>query len=487
MTTTMVPRASTARRGVDRRSHASSLSRSRAAVVASRPVPRARAAAACGRSPRRRARARAAARDDRLDAVEGEDGDGDDVDARPSSIPRNEGVRDGAWARADAAAVVESIRDAEATASRASRVVDGESFALLGLTSEELKRFAVDRGMRGFRGKQMADHLYAGDGASARDVDDFTTLSKADRRALVDANVRVGRSRLHHVAQANDGTAKLLLRLDDDRVVETVGIPADERGKRRLTACVSSQVGCPMRCTFCATGKGGFARNLAPHEIVDQVLALEAHFGQRVSNVVFMGMGEPLLNVPNVLKAHEAMNREIGIGARHITISTVGVRGAIEKLARAQLQSVLAVSLHAPNQALRETIIPSAKVYPMEDLLQDCEQYFVATGRRVTFEYTLLGGVNDSVEDAKELGRLLYARNLASHVNLIPYNPVDDADFKRPSRATVYAFRDALESCKVPASIRQTRGLEAAAACGMLRNQFQKDAIGGGDATPATT
>ena len=200
-----------------------------------------------------------------------------------------------------------------------------------------------------------------------------------------------------------------------------------------------------MRCTFCATGKGGFARNLAPHEIVDQVLALEEYFGQRVSNVVFMGMGEPLLNVPNVLKAHEALNKEIGIGARHITISTVGVRGSIEKLAHAQLQSVLAVSLHAPNQELRETIIPSAKVYPMEDLLQDCEQYFVATGRRVTFEYTLLGGINDQPEHAKELGRLLYARNLASHVNLIPYNPVDDSDYQRPSRATVYAFRDILE------------------------------------------
>ena len=161
-----------------------------------------------------------------------------------------------------------------------------------------------------------------------------------------------------------------------------------------------------MRCTFCATGKGGFARNLAPHEIVDQVLALEAHFGQRVSNVVFMGMGEPLLNVPNVLKAHEAMNREIGIGARHITISTVGVRGAIEK-PRTRNCNGAAVSLHAPNQALRETIIPSAKVYPMEDLLQDCEQYFVATGRRVTFEYTLLGGVNDSVEDAGRVGTVI--------------------------------------------------------------------------------
>ena len=401
----------------------------------------------------------------------------EDAPDAPTAVPRNEGVRDGPWARADARAVVESIADAEETARRAAAARGVGGVALLGLTKAELERFAVERGMPKFRGKQIADHLYAANGASAKTVEDFTTLSKALRAELSRDGVRVGRSRVHHVAAATDGTAKLLLRLDDDRVVETVGIPATENGKNRLTACVSSQVGCPMRCTFCATGKGGFARNLAPYEIVDQVLSLEEYFGQRVTNVVFMGMGEPLLNVPNVLKAHETLNKEIGIGARHITISTVGVRGSIEKLARAQLQSVLAVSLHAPNQALRETIIPSAKVYPMEDLLQDCEQYFVATGRRVTFEYTLLGGVNDQPEHAKELGRLLYARNLASHVNLIPYNPVDDADFKRPSRATVYAFRDMLEQERVPASIRQTRGLEAAAACGMLRNAYQKDAI----------
>ena len=269
-----------------------------------------------------------------------------------------------------------------------------------------------------------------------------------------------------------------MLRLADDRVVETVGIPATENGKHRLTACVSSQVGCPMRCTFCATGKGGFARNLAPHEIVDQVVSLEEHFGTRVTNVVFMGMGEPLLNVPNVLRAHDALNREVGIGARHITISTVGVRGSLERLAAARLQSTLAVSLHAPDQTLRESLIPSAKAYPLNDLLDDCEQYFVATGRRVTFEYTLLAGVNDSPRHAEALARLLYTKKLASHVNLIPYNAVDDAEqYQRPPRAAVHEFRDILEEMNVPASIRQTRGLEAAAACGQLRNAFQKDPI----------
>ena len=422
-------------------------------------------------------RTRASAGDD--------DDDGVDVPFEPSYVPRAPGVRDGAWAKVDADAVVASIRDADATARNAGKVIDGEPFSLLGLTSSELKQFAIDRGLPAFRGKQIADHLYAGGGASARSVDDFTTLSKKVREELKAQNVQVGRATLHHVAESTDGTTKLLLRLSDNRVVETVGIPAKEYGKSRLTCCVSSQVGCPMRCTFCATGKGGFARNLAPHEIVDQVLAIEAHFGERVSNVVFMGMGEPLLNVPNVLKAHKALNEEIGIGARHITISTVGVRGSIEKLAHAQLQSVLAVSLHAPNQALRETIIPSAKVYPMEDLLRDCEQYFIATGRRVTFEYTLLGGVNDQPEHAKELGRLLYARNLASHVNLIPYNPVDESDFKRPTRATITEFKDILEGLNVPASVRVTKGLDAAAACGQLRNEFQKNAIEG-DLKPAT-
>jgi len=314
-----------------------------------------------------------------------------------------------------------------------------------------------------------------------RTIDDLTALPKTVRDSLKERNVQIGRSEVHTVAAATDGTVKLLLRLHDDRVVETVGIPATENGKNRLTACVSSQVGCPMRCVFCATGKGGFARNLAAHEIVDQVVALEEHFGTRVTNVVFMGMGEPLLNVPNVLRAHDALNKEVGIGARHITISTVGVRGSLEKLAAAQLQSTLAVSLHAPTQELRETIIPSAKAYPLNDLLDDCEQYFVATGRRVTFEYTLLAGVNDSEEQAEALAKLLYTKKLASHVNLIPYNAVDEGEeFKRPTRAAVFRFRDVLEEMNVPASIRQTRGLEAAAACGQLRNAFQKDPIEAG-------
>ena len=395
----------------------------------------------------------------------------------PTQVPRAKGVRDGEWNDLDARLVEESQSDARATYERSIltaapsattpsaddllRSLAPAEFHLLGLTTAELKTFAKENGLPAFRGKQLRDHLYGA--TPARTVDDLTTLPKSAREAL---------------KAATWCTAKLLLRLADDRVVETVGIPATENGKHRLTACVSSQVGCPMRCTFCATGKGGFARNLAPHEIVDQVVSLEAHFGTRVTNVVFMGMGEPLLNVPNVLRAHDALNREVGIGARHITISTVGVRGSLERLAAARLQSTLAVSLHAPDQTLRESLIPSAKAYPLNDLLDDCEQYFVATGRRVTFEYTLLAGVNDSPRHAEALARLLYTKKLASHVNLIPYNAVDDAEqYQRPPRAAVHEFRDILEEMNVPASIRQTRGLEAAAACGQLRNAFQKDPI----------
>ena len=407
-------------------------------------------------------------------------------------VPRAEGVQDGEWNELDERLVRESQGDAEVTFARSTSTKDIErllkgdgakkdlkgvdpTYNLLGMTLPELKDFAKEAGLPAFRGKQLRDHLYGVNPVKA--IEDCSTLPKAARQQLIDAGVVVGRSAVHQVAASTDGTTKLLLRLHDDRVVETVGIPANEAGRKRLTACVSSQVGCPMRCTFCATGKGGFARNLATHEIVDQIVHLEEHFGERVTHVVFMGMGEPLLNVPNVLRAHEALNKEVGIGSRHITISTVGVRGAIERLARAKLQSTLAISLHAPNQALREELIPSAKAYPMQELLNDAQQYFIATGRRVTFEYTLLAGVNDSIAQAEELGRLLYKNKLASHVNIIPYNPVDEADFQRPGRASIMNFKNTLEDMNVPASIRQSRGLEAAAACGQLRNAYQKNAL----------
>jgi 23S rRNA (adenine2503-C2)-methyltransferase len=260
------------------------------------------------------------------------------------------------------------------------------------------------------------------------------------------------------------------------------GIPTDEsedgETRGRLTVCVSSQVGCPMRCTFCATGKGGFARNLQPHEIIDQVLTVQEKFGKRVSNIVFMGMGEPLLNLKNVTAACHYIQEVIGLSARSITISTVGVPNAISKLAQEDtIKATLAVSIHAPNQELREKIIPSAKAFPLSALMAEIKGFYKATGRRVTFEYTLLKDVNDQDSHAKELCTLLKQNDLLSHINVIPLNPISDSSFERPSNNRAFAFKQVCEDMGLATTIRMTRGTEANAACGQLRNSFQKTAV----------
>lgn len=350
-----------------------------------------------------------------------------------------------------------------------------ESRLLLGLSEEQLQQLALNFGQKSFRGKQLYHLLYK---RKLKDIQEFSQLPLAFRNDLQEAGWRVGRSPIHKAVTAADGTIKLLIKLEDSRLVETVGIPVkDNDGLYRLTACVSSQVGCPLRCSFCATGKGGFSRNLKSHEIVEQVLAIEELFKQRVTNVVFMGMGEPMLNMKEVLEAHRCLNKDILIGQRMITISTVGVPNTIKKLASYKLQSTLALSLHAPNQNLREMIVPSAKSYPLNAIMKDCRDYFLETRRRVSFEYTLLAGVNDSVEHAIELAELLHEWGRGHHVNLIPFNPIDGSEYKRPSKKSVLAFVSALESRKVTASIRQTRGLDASAACGQLRNEFQKSPL----------
>ncbi|MCO5561193.1 hypothetical protein L7F22_014814 [Adiantum nelumboides] len=341
---------------------------------------------------------------------------------------------------------------------------------LLGRSEEQLTQLA-----KKYRGRQLHDLLYK---AKGRDMNEFLQLPKGFRELLIADNWRIGRSEVHHTVASTDGTLKALLKLEDSRIVEAVGIPVEEaRGINRLTVCVSSQVGCPLRCSFCATGKGGYSRNLQAHEIVDQVLTIEKLFQHRVTNVVFMGMGEPMLNLKAVLAAHKCLNEDVGIGQRMMTISTVGVPNTIARLAEHKLQSTLAVSLHAPNQEIREKIVPSSKTYPLEALLADCRNYFVKTNRRISFEYTLLAGVNDGEEHAMELADLLHKWKLGHHVNLIPYNPVSDSAFKRPYKASMLAFEKILNDRGVTASVRQTRGVDANAACGQLRNEFQKSPI----------
>ncbi|MEM6591531.1 MAG: 23S rRNA (adenine(2503)-C(2))-methyltransferase RlmN [Cyanobacteria bacterium P01_C01_bin.73] len=329
---------------------------------------------------------------------------------------------------------------------------------LLGQSQAELTEWVKAHGQPGYRGKQLHQWIYQ---RGARSLSEITVLPKAWRTEM--ATVSVGRAAVHLRSEAPDGTVKFLLRLDDGQIIETVGIPSD----RRLTVCVSSQVGCPMSCDFCATGKGGFTRNLTVSEIVDQVLTVQEDFQQRVSNIVFMGMGEPLLNTSSVVAAVRSINQDIGIGQRNITVSTVGIPGRIRQLADYGLQITLAVSLHASNQTLRQQLIPSANRYPLEVLLSECRDYVKLTGRRVTFEYILLAKLNDGPEQALELAKHL--RGFQSHVNLIPYNPISEVTYKRPSTERVQQFVSVLQAQHIAVSVRYSRGLEKDAACGQLR------------------
>jgi 23S rRNA (adenine2503-C2)-methyltransferase len=339
--------------------------------------------------------------------------------------------------------------------------------ALLGQSRAQLEAWAVDQGLPAFRGRQLHDWLYA---KGARRWHDITVLPAAlrDREPAP-----LGRSAELHRSVARDGTTKLLLTTDDGLSLETVGIPTRDR----LTVCVSSQVGCPMACRFCATGKEGLQRSLQAHEIVDQVLTVREVMERRPSHVVFMGMGEPLLNSENVLAAIDCLSRDLGMAMRQITVSTVGVPNTLPRLAELALerlgrcQFTLAVSLHAPDQDLREELIPTARAYPYEQLLEDCRHYLELSGRRVSFEYILLGGLNDSPRQAEALADKV--RGFQSHVNLIPYNPIEEEAFQRPAPVQVEAFATTLKRRGVAVSVRASRGLDQDAACGQLRRQRQ--------------
>jgi 23S rRNA (adenine2503-C2)-methyltransferase len=333
---------------------------------------------------------------------------------------------------------------------------------LMALSQAELTTWIESQGQPRYRAQQLHQWLYQ---KGIHSLEEVTVFPKSWREQMKDT--LIGRSELALKKVAPDETEKYLLRLEDGAIIETVGIPTSDR----LTVCVSTQVGCPMGCTFCATGKGGFTRNLEKHEIVDQILTVQQSMQRRVSHVVFMGMGEPLMNLKNLVAAIQVLNQDVGIGQRNFTISTVGIPNRIAQLADYQLQATLAVSLHAPNQSDRLALIPSAQSYTLEMLMSDCRQYVEKTGRRISFEYTLLAGVNDSRQKAMELADLV--RGFQSHVNLIPYNPISDSDFQRPDEAAIRSFVQVLNASKVAVSVRRTRGLEADAACGQLRGTLK--------------
>lgn len=309
--------------------------------------------------------------------------------------------------------------------------------------------------------------LYQTDVAS---IDQMTNLPKDFRVRLAD-QAHVGRLEVKTAERSQDGTCKLLLRLEDGHTVEAVLIPEG----RRNTACISSQAGCGIGCPFCATALGGLIRNLKAGEIVDQVLALQRETGEEVTNIVFMGMGEPFANYREVMKAARILNDPMafGIGARRITISTSGVVPAIEKYSKEGVQFVLAVSLHAGTNELRNQLVPLNRKYPIERLINACRSYVDQTRRRITFEYVMIKGVNDGADQAHAL--LHHLQGLLCHINLIPLNPVPESGFERSSIQTIEAFARILQKGGIETTIRRERGVDIQAACGQLRRSRLKE------------
>jgi 23S rRNA (adenine2503-C2)-methyltransferase len=336
-----------------------------------------------------------------------------------------------------------------------------------GVLPEELSAVCREWGEPAFRAGQIWKWLYV------QRVDDpalFRNIPSALRDKLAGHYDLQPVTRLAGEGQA-PGTRKILVGLRDAECVEEVLIPSNER----MTVCVSSQVGCRFACAFCASGKGGFVRHLEAGEIVGQVLLAYREHGDRPSNIVFMGMGEPFDNYEAVLRAIRILNNQDGlaVGARHITISTSGVIPGIERLAGEGLQVELSVSLHAPGNALRDELMPVNRAYPLPRLMAACEHYARATRRIITFEYTLIRGVNDSREQASDLAGLL--RAVPSRVNLIPLSPVEGFTGEAPSPGTAEMFISVLERAGINATLRLSKGGPIEAACGQLRLRRRAD------------
>ena len=330
-----------------------------------------------------------------------------------------------------------------------------------------------------YRAKQIMDWLYK---KRAGGFEEMSDLPRALRTQLAE-NFPIGKLDVVRVLGSRDTTRKFLFRLDDGNLIESVLIPASpalygQKSDRR-TACVSTQVGCAYGCKFCASGLDGFSRNLRANEIVDQIIAIERVSGEKIDNIVFMGMGEPLANFDNVMRAIRILNAPwgLGIGARHITVSTSGLAPQIRRLADEPLQIRLAISLHGATDEVRNQIMPINRRYNIETLLSACDYYAARKKQRLTFEYILIAGVNDSDVQADLLVR--HARRLSAKVNLIPYNTVEDLDWSRPSRNRQEKFLSILRAHKIPATLRREKGHDIDAACGQLRLQTKREVEAG--------
>ena len=339
---------------------------------------------------------------------------------------------------------------------------------LLGCSVKDLEKVALNNGQAAFRGRQIYSWIYNYKNRS-KSIDQINVLPLTFRNQLKKEGFIFGELILKEKYLANDGTLKLLLSTKDNESVECVGIPTE----KRLTACLSSQVGCPMDCKFCATGKEGLKRSLKASEILDQILHIENEMNQKVTNIVFMGMGEPLLNIEELLRSIRSINEDFDISQRKVTVSTVAIPKMISKLSEMSFQILgkcqftLAISLHASNQKIREIIIPSAKNYDIKKIIEDCRQFVQKTGRRVSFEYLMLNGINDKLEHADELSDLI--KGFQCHVNLIQYNTVDEVEFRQTPSKIAQLFQSRLFNNGINVSFRKSRGLDKNAACGQLR------------------
>lgn len=333
---------------------------------------------------------------------------------------------------------------------------------LAGLSTAGLQDLVASLGEKPFRGKQLASWIY---GKAAASFEEMADLPKGLRSALASQYSVLGLETASHKSSV-DKVDKLLVHNGDHQVYECVLLPY----KDRVSCCISSQVGCPMGCTFCATGLGGFDRNLDVSEIVGQYLLLQRISPRRVSHVVFMGMGEPMLNFENVVAALRILHDEVGLSYRHMTVSTVGLVPQIRKLAELNIPIHLALSLHSPLDDVRDRLMPVNHKWPVSEVIGAMKDYAKATGRKVTFEYLLIDQLNDTPEQAEVLARLI--RGTPNVVNLIPFNWVDTKQgFARPTRERVAAFRRVLESKGVNVTERVERGHDIAAACGQLAGQ----------------
>ncbi len=335
------------------------------------------------------------------------------------------------------------------------------------MTLPEISALLKEMGQPAFRAKQVYSWLHKG----VRTYDEMTNLPQSLRTVLAETYPLCPPEVVRKQESQRDGTIKYLWRLSDGNCVETVLM----RYHYGNTVCISTEVGCAMGCAFCASTLGGLVRRLEPYEMLDQVLFTQVDSGQPVSHIVLMGIGEPLDNFDNVLRFLELVNSPEGmnISMRHISLSTCGLVPKIDALAEKKLQISLAISLHGPNDEVRNQIMPVNKAYPIEVLLAACRRYYEATSRRIHFEYAMIDGVNDSEAAAKELLRRL--KGLPAHVNLIPLNHVEESPLKPSSRKAVARFQQILEDGGVTATVRRTLGGDIDASCGQLRRKYEKN------------